>query len=77
MRVLHLTPYDITNAVIGMNQMCMFVRTGILVTLAIHTSIPNDQKVSVHLTQCIRTTPTQLMSLRWPSQNTFGMWTVL
>jgi hypothetical protein len=28
-------------------------------------------------TQCIRTIPTQLMILRWPSQNTFGMWTVL
>ena len=28
-------------------------------------------------TQCIRTIPTQLMSWRWPSQNTFGMWAVL
>ena len=28
-------------------------------------------------TQCIRTIPTQLMSWRRPSQNTFGMWTVL
>jgi hypothetical protein len=28
-------------------------------------------------TQCIRTFPTQLMIWRWPSQNTFGMWTVL
>ena len=28
-------------------------------------------------TQCIRTIPTQGMSWRWPSQNTFGMWTVL
>jgi hypothetical protein len=28
-------------------------------------------------TQCIRTIPTQLMIWRWPSQNTFGMWTVL
>jgi hypothetical protein len=27
--------------------------------------------------QCIRTIPTQLMIWRWPSQNTFGMWTVL
>ena len=26
---------------------------------------------------CIRTIPTQLMISRWPSQNTFGMWTVL
>ena len=40
------------------------------------------KKVSVHLTiilqtQCIRTIPTKLMSWRWPSQNTFGMWTAL
>jgi len=28
-------------------------------------------------TQCIRTIPTQLMSWRWPSQNTIGMRTVL
>jgi len=28
-------------------------------------------------TQCIRKIPTQLMSWRWPSQNTSGMWTVL
>jgi hypothetical protein len=28
-------------------------------------------------TRCIRTIPTQLMIWRWPSQNTFGMWTVL
>jgi hypothetical protein len=28
-------------------------------------------------TQCIRTVPTRLMSWRWPSQNTFGMWNVL
>ena len=35
--------------------------------------IQGDQKVSVHLTILI---PTQLI-LRWPSQNTFGMWTVL
>jgi hypothetical protein len=28
-------------------------------------------------TQCIRTIPTQLMIWRWPSQNTFGRWTVL
>ena len=34
-------------------------------------------KVSVHLTQCIRTIPTQLRIWRWPSQNTFGMWTAL
>jgi hypothetical protein len=33
-----------------------------------------DQKVSVHLTITI---PKQLMIWRWPSQNTFGMWTVL
>jgi hypothetical protein len=26
---------------------------------------------------CIRTVHTQLMIWRWPSQNTFGMWTVL
>jgi hypothetical protein len=26
---------------------------------------------------CIRTTPTQFMIWRWPSQNTFGIWTVL
>jgi hypothetical protein len=26
-------------------------------------------------THCIRTVPTQLMIWRWPSQNTFGMWT--
>ena len=26
---------------------------------------------------CIRTIPTQLMISRWPSQNAFGMWTVL
>jgi hypothetical protein len=40
--------------------------------------IQSDQKVSVHWkTQCIRTIPTQLMIWRWPSQNTFGMWTVL
>jgi len=36
--------------------------------------IQSDQKVSVHLTITI---PTQLMIWRWPSQNTFGMWTVL
>ena len=36
--------------------------------------IQGDQKVSVHLTITI---PTQLMIWRWPSQNTFGMWTVL
>jgi hypothetical protein len=34
-------------------------------------------KVSVQLTQCIRTITTQLMIWRWPSQNTFGMWSVL
>ena len=28
-------------------------------------------------TQRIQTIPTQLMIWRWPSQNTFGMWTVL
>jgi hypothetical protein len=28
-------------------------------------------------TQCIRTIPTRLMIWRWPSQNTFGMWTVI
>ena len=40
--------------------------------------IQGDQKVSVRWkTQCIRTIPTQLMSWRWPSQITFGMWTVL
>ena len=33
-----------------------------------------DQKVSVHL---MITIPTQLMIWRWPSQNTFRMWTVL
>jgi len=36
--------------------------------------IQGDQKVSVHLTITI---PTQLMIWRWPSQNTFEMWTVL
>jgi hypothetical protein len=41
------------------------------------TIIQDNQKVSVHLTQCIQTIPTQLMIWRWPSQNTFGMWTVL
>ena len=39
--------------------------------------LQDDRKVSVHLTQCIRTVHTQLMISRWPSQNTFGMWTVL
>ena len=39
--------------------------------------IQDDRKVSVHPTQCIRTIPTQLMGWRWPSQNTFGLWTVL
>ena len=33
-----------------------------------------DQKASVQLTIRI---PTQLMILRWPSQNTLGIWTVL
>jgi hypothetical protein len=28
-------------------------------------------------THCISTVPTQLMIWRWPSQNTFGLWTVL
>ena len=36
-----------------------------------------DHKVSVHLTQCIRTIHTQLMISRWPSQNIFGKWTVI
>jgi len=36
-----------------------------------------DQIVCVHLTQCIRTIPTQLMIWRWPSYNTFRVWTVL
>ena len=44
--------------------------------------IQSDQKFSVHMTitvqiQCIRTIPIKLMRWRWPSQNTFGMWTVL
>jgi len=39
--------------------------------------VQGDQKVSVHLTQYIRTIPTQLMIRRWPSHDTFGMWTVL
>jgi len=37
-------------------------------------NIQTDQKVSVHLTITI---PTQLMIWIWPSQSTFGMWTVL
>ena len=36
--------------------------------------LQGDQKVSVQLTIAI---PTQLMIWRWPSQNTFGMCTVL
>jgi hypothetical protein len=47
-------------------------------------NIQGDKNVFVHLmitvrckTQCIRTVLTQLMIWRWPSQNTFGMWTVL
>jgi hypothetical protein len=52
----------------------------------IYIYILGDQKVSVHMmitvqkhatTQCIRKIPTQLMIWRWPSQNTFEMWTVL
>ena len=39
--------------------------------------IQGDQIVCMHLTQCIRTIPTQLMIWKWPSQNTFWMWTVL
>jgi hypothetical protein len=42
--------------------------------------VEGDQNVSVHLTitvQCNRKIPTQLMIWRWPSQNSFGMWTVL
>ena len=35
------------------------------------------KKVSVHLTITVQKNATQLMSWRWPSQNTFGMWTVL
>ena len=42
-----------------------------------HTYIHGDQKFSVDMTQCIRTILTQLVNPRWPSQNTFGMWTVL
>jgi hypothetical protein len=33
--------------------------------------------ITVQKTRCIRTIPTQLMIRRWPSQNTFGMWTML
>jgi hypothetical protein len=36
--------------------------------------IQDDQKVSL---QCFRTIPTQLMIWGWPSQNTFGIWTML
>jgi GTPase len=51
----------------------------------VHYSEPSVkiQKVSVHLmitvqkTRGIRKIPTQLMIWRWPSQNTFGMRTVL
>jgi hypothetical protein len=39
--------------------------------------VQDVQKVSVHLTQCIRTIPTQSMIWRWTSQNTFGMWIAL
>jgi hypothetical protein len=42
--------------------------------------LQSDQNVPVHLiitVQCIRMIPTQLMIWGWPSQNTFGMWTVL
>jgi hypothetical protein len=35
------------------------------------------KKVSVHLTITVQKIPTQLMSWRWPSKNTFWMWTVL
>ena len=42
--------------------------------LKITIHIQCDQKVSMHLTIKI---PTKLMIWRWPSQNTFGMWTVL
>jgi hypothetical protein len=38
--------------------------------------VQGDQKVSVHLIHCIWTILTQLI-WRWPSQNMFGMWTVL
>jgi hypothetical protein len=33
--------------------------------------------ITVQKTPCIRTIPTQLMIWRWPSHNTFGIWTVL
>jgi len=36
--------------------------------------LQGDQKLSVNL---MITVPTQLMIWRWPSQNTFGMWTML
>jgi hypothetical protein len=40
--------------------------------------IQGDQKFSVRWkSQCVWTIPTQLMIWRWPSQNTFEMWTVL
>jgi len=41
------------------------------------TFVQGDQNVSVHLTQCIRTIPTQPMIWRWPTENSSGMWTVL
>jgi hypothetical protein len=48
------------------------------ITLCFFTHIQDDQKVSVHLMITVQNTiPTQLMIWRWPSQNTFGMWTVL
>jgi hypothetical protein len=37
----------------------------------------NHTQVAVHLMITVQKIPTQLMIWRWPSQNTFRMWTVL
>jgi hypothetical protein len=42
-----------------------------------HKNVQGDQKFSVHLMITVKKHAKILMILRWPSQNTVGMWTVL